>query len=69
MHAQLLEKGEVYIMDRGHYGTQGTNYSPLGIILQFPVRGTSLCASLGCGPLPTRLQGRDALACLHHFVQ
>jgi hypothetical protein len=51
-------------MDQGHDGTQGKNYSPLGIIVRFPVRVTSLCASLGCA-LPTRPQGRDAQACVH----
>ncbi len=56
-------------MDRGHDGMQGTNYSPLGIIVRFPVRGTSLCASLGCGPLPTRPQRCNARACVHHFAR
>ena len=55
-------------MDRGHDGMQGTSYSPLGLVVRFPVRGTSLCASLGCGPAPpTRPQGSDARRCVHHF--
>ena len=65
----ILEKGEDDIMDWGHNSMQGTNYSPLGIIIQFPVRGTSLFASLHCDLLPTRPQGRDAQACVHHFVR
>ena len=52
-------------MDRGHDGTQGTNYSPLGIIVQFPVRVTSLCESLVRCALPTRPQRRDACTCVH----
>jgi hypothetical protein len=52
-------------MDRGHDGTQGTNYSPLGIIVQFPVRVTSLCESLVCCALPTRPQWRDARTGVH----
>ena len=56
------------IMDRGHNGTQGTNYSPLGIIIQFPVEKSPP------HPLPapppavggiTRPQERDARACVH----
>ena len=52
-------------MDRGHDGTLGTNYSPLGIIVQFPVRVTSLCESLVRCALPTRPQQRDARTCVH----
>ena len=59
-------------MNWGHDdGTLGTNdYSPLGIIIQFPVRGPTFCASLACcGALPTRPQGLDARACVNHFVR
>ena len=52
-------------MDWGHDGTQGTNDSPLGIIVRFPVRVTSLCASLVDCALPTRPQGCDAQTCMH----
>jgi len=68
MSTPLQEKREDDIMDWGHDGTLGTNYSPLGIIIGFPMRGTSLCASLACGPLPTRPKGCDAQACMHHFA-
>ena len=60
------EKNHFIFMDRGHDGTQETNYySPLGIIVQFPVRVTSFCESLVRCALPTRPQQRDARTCVH----
>ena len=60
------EKNHFIYMDRGHDGTQETNYySPLGIIVQFPVRVTSFCESLVRCALPTRPQQRDARTCVH----
>ncbi len=58
--AALQEEDEDDIMDWGHDG-DGTNYSPIGSIIQFPVRGKS-GVLVALSP-----QDHKGAACLHHF--